>query len=86
MVQSFRAWVWMSDCLNWDLSYPTCNNYVILHKLFLHPLFSFPMHAVGIIMAFYQWTVADIALYNEWKAISKHEDQHACMTTGKGSI
>lgn len=37
-------------------------------------------------MALYQWAVADIALYNEWKAISKQEDQHTCMTTGKGSI
>ena len=34
-------------------------------------------------MALYQQTVADIALYNEWKPVSKHEDQHACTTTGK---
>lgn len=34
-------------------------------------------------MASYQWAVVDIALYNEWKAISKQEDQHTCMTTGK---
>lgn len=25
--------------------------------------------------------LADIALYNEWKAISKQEDQHTYMTT-----
>lgn len=37
-------------------------------------------------MALYQWAVVDIALYNEWKAISKQEDQHTCMTIGKGSI
>ena len=37
-------------------------------------------------MALYQWLVVDIAVYNEWKAISKHEDQHTCTTTGKGSI
>ena len=40
MVQSFRALVWMSDFWTWHLSYPTYNNYVILHKLFLHPLFA----------------------------------------------